>query len=181
MSQSVKRTSTSGKLHQPEPNSCLLHFPMAGFKMSVQPPRRMQANSYLYPPVMAKQSLRAADGSVDYFATATVIDRQGSVLDGCLQGTKAVSRFEIAGSKPGSRSFVFPFTDLSISYPGTYTVRIDIYQYMPGDYAGAALIDQLYSKSISVTDTPTPRESPSSDERLVLRKAREAGIPVQTS
>ncbi|RDA90630.1 hypothetical protein CP533_2777 [Ophiocordyceps camponoti-saundersi (nom. inval.)] len=179
MPERVKRTFGSGEIQQ-LPELCL-QYPMAGIKMAVQPPRRSQAGSHLHPPIMAKQTVRGPDNGVDYFATVTVVDRQGSVVDGYLQGTKAVSRFEISGSKPGSRSFVFPFTDLSISYPGTYTVRVDIYQFLPGDYAGAALIDQLHTKPISVLEAPTPRESPSSDERSVMRKAREAGVPLLTT
>ncbi|KAM4057337.1 hypothetical protein HRG_004156 [Hirsutella rhossiliensis] len=149
---------------------------MADNKIGVQPPKRTQAGTYLYPPVIAKQSARQADPNVDYFATVTVLDRRGSVLDGYLQGTKAVSRFQVASSKTGRESFVFPFTDLSISYPGTYVIRVDIYEFLPGDYAGAALVEQLDTRAVSVSNSQVSPESPSSDERSLMRKARDAGI-----
>ncbi|PHH87328.1 hypothetical protein CDD83_9013 [Cordyceps sp. RAO-2017] len=149
---------------------------MVDIKVGVQPPKRTQAGAYLYPPVIAKQSVRHMDPSFDYFATVVVLDRQGFVVDGYLEGTKAASRFEVAGSKSGCSSFVFPFTDLSISYPGTYMIRVDIYRFLPGDYAGAALIEQLETRPISVFDAHVPPESPSSDERCLMRKAREAGV-----
>lgn len=133
---------------------------MVNNKIGVQPPKRTQAGTCFYPPVIAKQSARQADLGVDYFATVTILDRRGSVLDGYLEGTKAVSRFQVACSKAGSESFVFPFTDLSISHPGTYVIRVDIYEFLPGDYAGAALVEQLDTRAVCVSSSQASPESP---------------------
>lgn len=133
---------------------------MVGNKIGVQPPKRTQAGTYLYPPVIAKQTARPSSPSVDYFATVTVLDRRGTVLDGYLQGTKAASRYQVACSKTDTESFVFPFTDLSISYPGTYVIRVDIFEFLPGDYAGAALVEQLDTRAVCVSNSQVSAESP---------------------
>ncbi|UNI19345.1 hypothetical protein JDV02_005534 [Purpureocillium takamizusanense] len=158
---------------------------MPDFQIGVQPPKKVQAGAYLYPPVVAKHSVRHSQstGDVDYFATAVLLDRRGAVVDGYLEGTKAASRYEVAasgssGSKAASSSFVFPFADLSIAHAGTFTIRIDVYQFLPGDYAGAELVAQLSTRTVSVVAGETATESPSSDERSLMRKARDAGLPL---
>ena len=133
---------------------------MADITIGVQPPKRAQSGARLYPPIVAKQSVRESEPHVDYFATAVLLDRRGSVVDGSLEGTKAASRFEVAQSKSAPASFVFPFTDLSISQPGTYTIRVDVYQFLPGDFAGAALVEQLATRVVSVFDADIASESP---------------------
>ncbi|KAJ6443767.1 velvet factor domain-containing protein [Purpureocillium lavendulum] len=133
---------------------------MPEFKIGVQPPKKVQAGTYLYPPVIAKQSVRLPEGDVDYFATAVLLDRRGTVMDGYLDGTKAASRYEVASSKSSSASFVFPFADLSIAHTGTFTIRIDVYQFVPGDYAGAVLVEQLSTRAITVVAGEAAAESP---------------------
>ncbi|POR31409.1 Uncharacterized protein TPAR_08374 [Tolypocladium paradoxum] len=154
---------------------------MPDITIGVQPPKRTRAGACLYPPVVAKQSVRESDPDVDYFATAVLLDRQGSVVDGFLEGTKAASRFEVAQSKTAPASFVFPFTDLSISQLGTYTIRVDVYQVSPGDSAGAALVEQLATRVVSVFDADIPSETPSDEERSLMRRARDAGLPMPSS
>ncbi|PHH78659.1 hypothetical protein CDD82_2921 [Ophiocordyceps australis] len=149
---------------------------MAVTKISVQPPKRTQARTYLYPPVMAKQTVHDCEANVDYFATVVALDRHGNVMEGSLEGTKAASRFEIPGSKSNSVTPIFSFTDLSISYPGTFVIRVDVYKFSPGNYAGATLVQQLHSRPIAVYDNPVPYEGPTHEERSFMRKAQDAGI-----
>lgn len=185
------------QLHDTFTTTC---FNMPEFQIGVQPPKKAQAGAYLYPPVIAKHSVRRPEGDVDYFATAVLLDRRGAVVDGYLEGTKAASRYEVASSKSSTASFVFPFADLSIAHAGTFTIRIDVYQFVPGDYAGAALVAQLGTRAISVVAGEAATESPckflceaapaitarpranmtttASDERSLMRKARDAGLPL---
>jgi len=185
------------QLHDTFTTTC---FNMPGFQIGVQPPKKAQAGAYLYPPVIAKHSVRRPEGDVDYFATAVLLDRRGAVVDGYLEGTKAASRYEVASSKSSTASFMFPFADLSIAHAGTFTICIDVYQFVPGDYAGAALVAQLGTRAISVVAGEAATESPckflceaapaitarpranmtttASDERSLMRKARDAGLPL---
>ncbi|KAJ6436250.1 reverse transcriptase [Purpureocillium lavendulum] len=125
---------------------------MPGFKISVQPPRKAQAGTLLYPPIVAKQSVRQLKSGLDYFASAVLLDRRGMVVDSYLGGTKVASRYELPSSNASLASFVFSFADLSIDQPGTYIVRIDVYQFVFGDSAGAALVEQMSTRTISVVN-----------------------------
>ncbi|KJZ76413.1 hypothetical protein HIM_04142 [Hirsutella minnesotensis 3608] len=153
---------------------------MGDIRIAVQPPERTQAGTCLWPPIIAEQTVRDADSGVDYFATAAVMDRQGSVVDGHLAGTKAASRSPIAASKPGRETFVFPFTDLAISQPGAYVIRVDVYKFLQGDPAGATLVEQLETNVVCVGSSPVSPGSPSTDEQSLLRRVRDAGISMAT-
>ena len=129
---------------------------MADIRIGVQPPTQVQVGTSLYPPVVVELPATHAEGDVDYFATAVLVDAGGAVVDGLLGGTKAASRFEVAGP----RISVFPFTDLSITHPGTFVVRVDIYGFAYGGHAGAALIGQVETRPVAVRDAATPPENP---------------------
>lgn len=136
--------------------------------IGVQPPMQARTGASLYPPIVAKIRAGHADGDLDYFATAVLVDSNGDVVDGLLGGTKAASRFELAGEE----SFVFPFTDLSIARAGTFAVRVDVYQVAPGDCAGAALVGQVETRHIAVLDESAPLESPCKSPRGCMEEAR---------
>lgn len=72
-----------------------------------------------------------------------LLDSRGSVVE-ALDGTKAVT-----GSILDSSNVSFTFANLTVTSPGVYTIRLDMYAMSPGDAAGASLVAQLETGPIA--------------------------------
>ncbi|KAK3179885.1 hypothetical protein K4F52_008720 [Lecanicillium sp. MT-2017a] len=148
---------------------------MACTVLAVQPPSQTQTGQHLYPPVIAKLASKGGSSGTQFFATAVLLDASGNVV-ASLEGTKAVT-----GVLLDSCNIAFAFTDLTITLPGTYTIRLDMYAMSPGDAAGASLISQVETSQITACQGDIAPQRPSSTERDILRQARDAGVPLPPS
>ncbi|KAK5989668.1 hypothetical protein PT974_07923 [Cladobotryum mycophilum] len=151
---------------------------MVGASIAIQPPSRARAAQILYPPIIAKQSIHD-DSGAQYFATAVLLDNGGAIIDGCLEGTKAATGFQLDGSTSSSQTIVYAFSNLAITKPGSYSLRLDLYKVSAeSPTAGATLVEQLEANTITVSDGDVPRQQPSSAEQDLMRRARDAGVPL---
>lgn len=107
------------------------------------PPSRAQANQCLYPEVVSRLTRKNCGSEAHFFATAVLLDSRGSVVE-ALDGTKAVT-----GVVLDSSNVTFTFSDLVITLPGVYTIRLDMYAMSPEDAAGANLVAQLETNPIA--------------------------------
>lgn len=135
---------------------------MARTIIAVQPPPRVQTTIPLYPPPIAEYSLRPNDPSVYYFAIAELLDEQGNVLEGSLRGLKTVTGVQLEEHRSSSRAhFVFVFSNLSITYEGTYRIRLDVYKVAYEAPNGVTFVGQAESNHITAYSSPVPGGRPS--------------------
>lgn len=134
-------------------NSTISNTTMAD--IVVQPPSQIKTGQGLYPQTIAKQSV-IYEPEAHYFATAVLLSEKGKVLDGQLDGTKAVAGFQLEESTSTS-TLLFAFNDLAISKQGSYNIRLDIYK---SGAAGATLVQQLKTSRITVTNGSVSPQQP---------------------
>ncbi|KAL7959309.1 hypothetical protein V8C34DRAFT_117836 [Trichoderma compactum] len=84
---------------------------------------------------------QVVDPTANYFATPVLVDGTGDVVE-ALQGTRAVTGMLIGGA-----TIQFTFTDLAISAPGAYNIRLDLYKMSA---TGADLVTQANWAQITV-------------------------------
>jgi hypothetical protein len=131
--------------------------------VAVQPPFQAQAGVSLYPPVVIKSRMRAGAGrkgdTTALFAMAILLDADGQVLDGQLGGSQAVTGAEI---QDGRRTATFfSFDNRTVACPGTYSIRVDIYQVDCDRPYDATLMEQVETRSFEVFDEEVPAGKPS--------------------
>ncbi|KAL7904729.1 hypothetical protein GGI35DRAFT_462519 [Trichoderma velutinum] len=95
-------------------------------------------------PAITVQHL-AIDATATYFATPVLLSATGAVVE-ALQGTKAATGMQINGGA----AIEYTFTDLAISAPGTYYIRLDLY--MVSATEGATLVAQTNLNPITVSN-----------------------------
>ena len=139
----------------------------------VQPPSQTTIDTQFYPPLVAKTGVTpsSVDDNYSYlFAMAVLLDHNGEVLEGQLQGTgtlsTGISLMDYNGnqgggsSSAGQPSIYFTFPDLYVLYAGTYTIRVDVYVVDYEDPQGAQLIQQTESRQITVHEEDVAVERP---------------------
>lgn len=114
---------------------------MASVQISSQPLTQVQTGQPLSPTITLQQSVQ--DDGASYFATPVLLSTTGDVVD-ALQGTKAATGVPVDGV-----IVKYSFTDLAISSPGTYNIRVDLYK-MSAD--GATLVNQVNLDTITVAN-----------------------------
>ncbi|KAL7791578.1 hypothetical protein V8C37DRAFT_142306 [Trichoderma ceciliae] len=115
---------------------------MAGIQITSQP-FTAQAGQKLSPAITAKQILQ--DSGSQYFATTILLSTAGDVVE-ALQGSKAATGIPVNGAAL-PLVIKYCFTDLTISTPGTFYIRLDIYKMST---AGATLLNQTKLNPITV-------------------------------
>ncbi|CAM1505064.1 Fc.00g107010.m01.CDS01 [Cosmosporella sp. VM-42] len=155
---------------------------MPHLHIAVQPPSRVQAGKPLYPPVIARMSTRRTQVGSYFFAMAVLLEADGNVVDGCLDGNVIATGVPVdQTSSSSSPSLVFVFPDLTISYAGTYSIRLDIYKVSYANSDGATLDDEVETASISVVNREVSRKHLSSTERSFIQSLHDVGIMVAAS
>ncbi|RYP60445.1 hypothetical protein DL769_008106 [Monosporascus sp. CRB-8-3] len=92
--------------------------------VEVQPPNHVQAGALLYPPMVV-----SSESNAHYdFVQIVLLDPYGRILEDQLRGTlttsmKSVDDGQASGSRGSLEYATFP--DLAITYPGTYTLRVN--------------------------------------------------------
>ncbi len=132
----------------------------------VQPPLQVPTNTILYPPVVAH--MPHSDTSY-VFGMAVLLDYTGGVLEGQIGSASTSMAVQVAdpvasprggssSSSSGGSSLYFTFTDLSVSQPGTYSIRVDVLFVDYEDTRGARLIASCESRAFAVRDEDLPLE-----------------------
>ncbi|KAJ4861200.1 hypothetical protein T069G_06188 [Trichoderma breve] len=80
-----------------------------------------------------------------YFATPVLLSATGTVVEGLLQGNRAVTGMPINGGA----AIQYTLTDLVILAPGTYYLRLDLYGMSTG---GANLVAQTNPALVTVSN-----------------------------
>ncbi|KAL6804966.1 hypothetical protein GGI42DRAFT_307236 [Trichoderma sp. SZMC 28013] len=83
------------------------------------------------------------DPTAIYFATPVLLSASGAVVQ-ALQGARAATGMPIGGA-----TIQFTFTNLVISAPGTYYIRLDLYKMST---EGADLVTQVKWAEITVSN-----------------------------
>ncbi|RYP71336.1 hypothetical protein DL770_008143 [Monosporascus sp. CRB-9-2] len=129
--------------------------------VEVQPPSQAQAGALLYPPVVV-----SSESNADYdFAQIVLLDSYGRVLEDQLWGTlttsmKSVDDGQASGSSDSLEYATFP--DLAITYPGTYTLRVNAVRmdYSSPDGPAAVIVSSTTTREINSYEDPVASEVP---------------------
>ncbi|KAF7553960.1 hypothetical protein G7046_g6955 [Stylonectria norvegica] len=155
---------------------------MPTLSVAVQPPSWAQVGSPLLSPIIAKRTTRRSHTGFYFFAMAVLLGPDGNVVDGGIGGNYISTGVQFDETESTSRpTTVFVFPDLSVSYGGTYLIRLDIYKVSYDNPEGATLDGQIETSSISVVDSEVAWRRPSSSERSFMRKLRNAGFEIPPS
>ncbi|CAJ2510275.1 Uu.00g061750.m01.CDS01 [Anthostomella pinea] len=149
--------------------------------IAVQPPTQVQAGAVLYPPLVLSSE---SDAAYD-FVQVILLDPYGHVLEDQLYGTlstskKALEDGTVGGSSQCLEFAVFP--DLTLSYSGSYTLRVNAIRmdYSCPDGPAAVIVMSVTTREIYVYDQRVASEIPSSEEKTLLsrlRRSRGFGVP----
>ncbi|KAH6606993.1 hypothetical protein Trco_006146 [Trichoderma cornu-damae] len=118
---------------------------MAGVQVSSQPITHALTGQTLSPAITVQQMVQ--DSDAQYFATPVLLSNAGDVVE-ALQGTKAATGIPVNGASL-PLAIKYSFTDLAISSPGTYYIRLDLYKMST---SGATLVSQVNLNTITVTN-----------------------------
>lgn len=171
----------------------LANFNMAHYRIAVQPPSQVQVGTPI-PPVVATIRSRREHQGFYFFAMVVLIGSDGTILEVGLGGNLVSTGILLDDASSRSRRHVvFAFSDLSIAYEGTYSLRLDLYKVAYENPDGATLEEQIETTGITVLNTRVPRSRPcklnnrkgrasanqssvASDDRAFIRRLRDAGI-----
>ncbi|KAK7417222.1 hypothetical protein QQZ08_011701 [Neonectria magnoliae] len=151
---------------------------MPTLSIAVQPPRETQVGQIIYPPVIGNLVCRRPHERYYFFAMVVLLGVDGTVIDGGFAGTTVSTGTPLAGADSSRHSVVFVFPDISISYEGTYKIRMDVYKVAYEDPDKATLNTQVETRSISIVSEEVARKRPSDREHEFMRSLRHAGIPI---
>ncbi|RYP07798.1 hypothetical protein DL764_002303 [Monosporascus ibericus] len=129
--------------------------------VEVQPPSQAQAGTLLYPPVVV-----SSESNADYdFVQIVLLDPYGRVLEDRLWGTlttstKSVDDGQVSGSSGSLEYATFP--DLAITYPGTYTLRVNAVcmDYSSPDGPAAVIVSSTTTEEINCYGDPVASNVP---------------------
>lgn len=161
----------------------------------VEPPSTVTTGTQMYPPVVARIRISGIqDGGAYVYGQAILLDGAGNVLANQLGGTVVVTPTVLADSssrRGGSSSrnnsptsLYFAFLDLSIAWPGVYSIRIDIHMLDYNDAQGSRYLASAETQTITALDESVavgrPCEYPASFSPFQIRKANRFSSSIRT-
>lgn len=164
------------------------------FGIAVQPPSRVQVGTVI-PPIIAKISPRRPPEGFYFYALAQLIGPDGNEVRGAISHNSRVVEMGISVEDTDTssrRTTVFVFSNLSIAYEGTYSIRLGLYRNAYEDLSESTYEAVIESTRMRAVDSEVPRSRlcelnntevasvtnhlpAAASERAFIRRLRDAG------
>lgn len=141
--------------------------------IAVQPPSQVQAGTVIYPPLVV-----SSEAGADYdFVQVALIDPYGRVMENHLWGTLSVNKQPIGDSQAATSGTALEyaaFPNLSLTYPGTYTLQVTAFRmdYSDTEHINAVVVTSKMTREINVYDQAVASETPCKLSPLKQRHPR---------